>query len=128
MDITSKVARRRSRVLVRKKRVGPKVSKKRPKVHEYWLPAGLTDIVESHRASLRIAMSLLSSVDAVLERAEDGGSDILDADDPADALVLAARSIADPLDLVRLAIHRVYQAHAGLDSLHLLRAASAHAR
>ena len=59
----------------------------------------------------------------VLERGEDGGGDILDPDDSAGALVLKARAIARPIDMVRLAIQRVYQVHAGLESYNLGRAA-----
>ena len=46
----------------------------------------------------------------------------LDTNDPGDALVLKARHIARPVELVRLAIQRVYQAHSGLDSYNLEKA------
>jgi hypothetical protein len=89
------------------------------------LPEGLIDAIENHRGALEIALTLLTCVDAALEQAEHGGGDVLDPDDAADALVLKARVIARPLDLVRLAIQRVYQAHSGLDSYDLERAAEA---
>jgi hypothetical protein len=78
--------------------------------------------VEAHRTELHFALSILNSVDASLELSEHGGIDILDVDDPAEALLLKARDIARPLDLLRFAIQRIYQVHSGLDSIHLERA------
>ncbi len=102
---------------------GSKPSSTVPSIGDRCMPLEITMVIETHRRTLQIAISLLSSMDAVLERNEAGGSDILDADDPADELVLKARAITDPLDLVRLAIQRVYQVHSDLDSDSLLRAA-----
>ncbi len=101
----------------------PKASARRPNIRADALPNGLILAIEAHRKALEIALTLLTSVDVTLGQAEDGGGDILDAGDSADALVLRARAIARPLDLVRLAIQRVYQVHAGLDSCNLGRAA-----
>jgi hypothetical protein len=73
--------------------------------------------------ALDVALTLLTSLDVTLQQGEEGGGDILDEEDAADVLVLKARAIASPVYLVRLAIQRVYQAQAGLDSLYLERAA-----
>lgn len=89
----------------------------------YCLPDGLISAVEADRTVLALVLTLLTSVDAALEQREDGGGDVLDADDSADAQVLKARVLARPLDLVRLAIQRVYQVHSDLDSYNLGRAA-----
>ena len=90
---------------------------------EYCLPDGLISAVEADREALALVLTLLTCVDAALEQREDGGGDVLDADDCADAQVLKARMLARPLDLVRLAIQQVYQVHSDLDGYNLGRAA-----
>lgn len=86
------------------------------------LPNGVIDVIEAQRESLEIALALLTGIDATLQLMEEGGGDGLDETDPADALVLKARHIARPIELVRLAIQRVYQAHSGLDSYNIEKA------
>ena len=93
------------------------------KLRDYLLPSGLIEAVEEQRMALGVALTLLTSLDATLQEAEEGGGDLLDEEDAADRLVLEARAIARPVHLVRLAIERVYRAQAGLDSLYLERAA-----
>jgi hypothetical protein len=83
----------------------------------------LIDAVEEQRMVLGVALSLLAGLDAALQQVEGGGGDVLHEENPADVLVLKARASARPVHLVRLAIERVYQAHAGLDCLYLERAA-----
>ena len=124
MATTSKARPSRNRVSgARRKGADSKASALRLNAREYSLPAGLMLAIEVHRKALQIALTLLTGVDATLQQAEDSGGDILDAGDSADALVLRARAIARPLDMVRLAIQGVYQVHAGLDSYNLGRAA-----
>jgi hypothetical protein len=77
--------------------------------------------VDGHRKTLQIALTLLTSVDATLEQGESGGGDILNPDDASDALILKARVIARPLEIVRLVIQHVYQVYSGLDALTLRR-------
>ena len=86
------------------------------------LPNGAIDAIEAQRENLEVALALLTGADATLQLMENGGVDVLDTNDPGDALVLKARHIARPVELVRLAIQRVYQAHSGLDSYNLEKA------
>ena len=102
----------------------PKASARRPNTRADALPNGVILAIEAHRKALEIALTLLASVDITLGQAEHGGGDILDAKDSADVLVLKARAIARPLDMVRLAIQRVYQVHSGLDFYNLGQAAA----
>lgn len=100
-----------------------KAGAKRPIPREHLLSGGLINAVEEQRAALSIALTLLTSLDVTLQQGEEGGGDILDEGDATDILVLRARAMVRPVHLVRLAIQRVYQAQAGLDSLYLEQAA-----
>jgi hypothetical protein len=124
MATQSKSRRNRNRApITRRKRPRLNAPAKRVDSREYCLPDGLIAAIEADREALELVLTLLTSVDATLEQREDGGGDVLDADDSADAQVLKARVLARPLDLVRLAIQRVYQVHSDLDSYNLGRAA-----
>jgi hypothetical protein len=83
------------------------------------LPEALILAIDGYRKTLQIALTLLTSVDATLEQEESGGGDILNPDDADDALILKARVIARPLEMVRLVIQRVYEVYSGLDALNL---------
>jgi hypothetical protein len=109
----------------RKKGGKSKRSAYRAKAEAYSLPPELSDTLDDHRKELHFALSILNSVDASLERTEDGGIDTFDINNPAEASLLKARDIARPLDLLRLAIQRIYEVHAGMDSVHLARPAGA---
>lgn len=78
---------------------GSKAAAKRASSREHSLPGGLIDAVEEQRSALSVALTLLTSLDLTLQ--EEGGGDILDEEDAADVLVLRARAIARPVDLVR---------------------------
>ena len=82
-------------------------------------PNALIDAIEAQRKALEVALALLTSLDATLQLGDTDAGDVLGGTDPADALVLRARQLARPVEVLRIAIQRIYQAYSRLDWCHL---------